>query len=30
MEKVDDQGNVLGFSVTRVSALRDQPLEVAL
>jgi hypothetical protein len=30
MEKVDEQGNVLGFSVTRVSALRDVPLEVAL
>ena len=30
MEKVDDKGNVLGFSVIRVSALRDEPLEVAL
>lgn len=30
MEKVDEQGNVLGFSVLRVSALRDNPLEVAL
>ena len=30
MEKVDDKGNLLGFSVTRVSALRDAPLEVAL
>jgi len=30
MEKVDDNGNVLGFSVMRVSALRDEPLEVAL
>jgi hypothetical protein len=30
MEKVDDQGNVLGFSVMRVSALQDAPLEVAL
>jgi hypothetical protein len=30
MEKVDDEGNVLGFSVMRVSALRDVPLEVAL
>ena len=30
MEKVDDKGNVLGFSVTRVSALHDAPLEVAL
>jgi uncharacterized protein YuzE len=30
MEKVDDKGNVIGFSVMRVSALRDAPLEVAL
>jgi hypothetical protein len=30
MEKVDEQGHVLGFSVMRVSALRDSPLEVAL
>jgi len=30
IEKVDDEGNVLGFSVMRVSALQDVPLEVAL
>lgn len=30
MEKVDEQGNVLGFSVLKVSALRTAPLEVAL
>jgi uncharacterized protein YuzE len=30
MEKVDDAGNVLGFSVLRVSALKNKPLEVAL
>lgn len=30
MEKVDEEGNVLGFSVMKVSALREQPLEVAL
>lgn len=30
MEKVDEQGNVLGFSVMRVSSLRHSPLEVAL
>ncbi len=30
MEKVDDQGNVLGFSVLRVSAMKTNPLEVAL
>jgi hypothetical protein len=30
MEKVDDEGNILGFSVLRVSALKEKPLEVAL
>lgn len=30
MEKVDAEGNVLGFSVLRVSALKKEPLEVAL
>lgn len=30
MEKVDPQGNVLGFSVLRVSSLKEKPLEVAL
>jgi len=30
MEKVDEAGNVLGFSVLRVSALKKTPLEVAL
>jgi uncharacterized protein YuzE len=30
MEKVDDAGNVLGFSIVRVSALREVPLEVSL
>jgi len=25
MEKVDDQGNVLGFSVLRVSSLKEKP-----
>lgn len=30
MEKVDEQGNVLGFSVLRVSSLSKAPLEVAL
>lgn len=30
MEKVDDQGNTLGFSVLKVSALREAPLEVSL
>ena len=30
MEKVDEQGNIIGFSVLRVSALKQKPLEVAL
>jgi hypothetical protein len=30
MEKVDDKGNVIGFSVMRVSALHGEPLEVVL
>jgi uncharacterized protein YuzE len=30
MEKVDEQGNVLGFSILKVSALKKVPLEVAL
>lgn len=30
MEKVDEKGKVLGFSVMRVSALHDVPMEVAL
>ena len=30
MEKVDMEGNVLGFSILRVSALKQKPLEVAL
>lgn len=30
MEKVDADGNILGFSVLRVSAVREAPLEVAL
>ena len=30
MEKVDEQGNILGFSVLRVCTLREKPLEVAL
>jgi len=30
MEKVDDEGNLLGFSVLRVSAMREKPLDVAL
>jgi uncharacterized protein YuzE len=30
MEKVDDEGHVLGFSILKVSALGQQPLSVAL
>ncbi len=30
MEKVDQEGNLLGFSVLRVSSLKKAPLEVAL
>jgi len=30
MEKVDEKGNLLGFSVLRVSALKEKPLELAL
>jgi hypothetical protein len=30
MEKGDDQGNILGFSVLRVSTLKAKPLDVVL
>jgi len=30
MEKVDREGNILGFSVLRVSSLNPKPLEVTL
>ena len=30
MEKVDEAGNVLGFSVLRVSSLKKDPLQVEL
>lgn len=30
MEKVDESGNVLGFSILKVSALKQAPLEIAL
>lgn len=30
MEKVDCDGNVIGFSVLRISALKERPLEVTL
>lgn len=30
MEKVDEEGNIIGFSVLRVSSVKKAPLEVAL
>ena len=30
MEKVDNKGNILGFSILKVSRLGKKPLEVAL
>ncbi len=30
MEKVDQEGSVIGFSILRVSSLKRTPLEVAL
>ena len=30
MEKVDAQGNVLGFSVLKLSSVKQTPLEIAL
>ncbi len=30
MEKVDAEGNILGFSVLKVSSLKAHPLEVSL
>ena len=30
MEKVDNEGHLIGFSVTKVSSLQSAPLEVAL
>ncbi len=30
MEKVDQEGNVIGFSVLRVSSLKKTPLEISL
>ena len=30
MERVDQEGRLLGFSVLRFSSVRDKPLEVAL
>jgi uncharacterized protein YuzE len=30
LEKLDEAGNVLGFSVLRISALKEKPLELSL
>ena len=30
MEKIDERGNVLGFSILKVSRLRKKPLQVSL
>ena len=30
MEKVDEEGRVIGFSILKVSAVQSTPLEVAL
>ena len=30
MEKVDDRGNILGFSILKVSSIKQTPLEIAL
>lgn len=30
MEKVDKEGNILGFSILKVSSLRSRPLEATL
>ncbi len=30
MEKVDEEGNIIGFSVLRVSSLKKAPLEISL
>ena len=30
MEKVDEEGNIIGFSILKVSALKEEPLSIAL
>ena len=30
MEKVDEKGNIIGFSILKVSALRENPLSIDL
>ena len=30
MEKVDEEGNIIGFSILKVSALKNKPLSISL
>lgn len=30
MEKVDEKGNIIGFSILKVSALKQKPLSISL
>ena len=30
MEKVDEKGNLIGFSILKVSALKEKPLSISL
>ncbi|ABX31558.1 hypothetical protein Pmob_0834 [Petrotoga mobilis SJ95] len=30
MEKVDEEGNIIGFSILKVSSLEDKPLSIVL
>lgn len=30
MEKVDEEGNIIGFSILKVSALKEKPVSIAL
>ena len=30
MEKVDEEGNIIGFSILKVSVLQDKPLSISL
>jgi len=30
MEKVDEEGNIIGFSILKVSALKEKPISISL
>ncbi|MBI5677252.1 MAG: DUF2283 domain-containing protein [Planctomycetes bacterium] len=30
MEKVDEKGNIIGFSILKVSALKEKPISISL